>query len=114
MKILLIQSEIEQAIRDYMNQQINVKEGMTLDIDLRSTRGSEGFTADIDIRMAGDIKVAVKAAAAEPDAVKVVPPTAVAEVEEKSADPVAESTAEPKKSLFSAVKKTFDTAPIGE
>lgn len=49
MQMILIQTEIEEAIRDYINNQVNVREGMRIDIDLSATRGPEGFKATIDI-----------------------------------------------------------------
>lgn len=49
MQITLVQVEIEEAIRQYVNTQINVREGMRIDIDLKATRGAEGYQAFIDI-----------------------------------------------------------------
>jgi hypothetical protein len=49
MQIIIIQSEIEQAIRNHILAQINIKDGMRIDIDLSATRGAEGFKATIDI-----------------------------------------------------------------
>ena len=49
MQITLIQSEIEQALTDYIHSQINVKEGQKITIELKATRGAEGTTAVIDI-----------------------------------------------------------------
>lgn len=59
MQITIVQSEIETAIRNYIGEQINVKEGMQIDIVLKATRGDEGQTAIIDIH-----PVAVAATAA--------------------------------------------------
>ena len=50
MQITLVQSEIEQALKNYINEQVNVKEGMEIVIDFKATRGAEGNTAIIDIR----------------------------------------------------------------
>lgn len=50
MRITIIQSEIEEAIRNHILSQITVQEGMAIDIDLKATRGDEGFQAFIDIR----------------------------------------------------------------
>lgn len=104
MQILLIQSEIEQAIRDYMNQQINIKEGMTLDIDLRSTRGTEGFTANIDIRTAGAAKSVPKPVVVEAEPIKSVAATAAMDTKEESDI----DSPEPKKSLFGGLKKVVN------
>lgn len=49
MQLTLVQVEIEEAIRAYVNEQINVREGMRIDIDLKATRGAEGYQAFIDI-----------------------------------------------------------------
>ncbi len=49
MQIIIVQTEIEEAIRAHINRQINVREGMRIDIDLSATRGPEGFKATIDI-----------------------------------------------------------------
>ncbi len=49
MQIIIIQTEIEEAIRNHILGQINVKDGQRIDIDLRATRGSDGFQAVIDI-----------------------------------------------------------------
>jgi len=105
MQILLIQSEIEQAIRNYMNQQINIKEGMTLDIDLRSTRGSEGFTANIDIHTAGTAKNVSKPVLSETEPTKSTAATAAMDTKEESTpDQVNES----RKTLFGGLKKVVN------
>lgn len=49
MQITLIQVEIEEAIRRFVESQINVREGMRIDIELKATRGAEGYQAYIDI-----------------------------------------------------------------
>ena len=49
MQIIIVQSEIETAIRNYVLSQLNVKEGQRIDIDLKATRGESGATAIIDI-----------------------------------------------------------------
>lgn len=49
MQIQLNQVEIETAIRNYVHEQINVREGMQIDITLKATRGDDGQTAIIDI-----------------------------------------------------------------
>lgn len=60
MRITIVQTEIEEAIRDKIRSQIQLKEGVEIDIILRATRGAEGYQADIDIRSRGS------AAQAEP------------------------------------------------
>lgn len=49
MQIVLIQAEIEKAIRNYVNSIVKVAEGVDIAIDLKSTRGDTGFTANIDL-----------------------------------------------------------------
>lgn len=58
MKITIVQSEIEQAITNYINEQVNVRPGQKIEIDLAATRGSQGFTAEINIsKETADVKV---------------------------------------------------------
>ena len=93
MQITLIQSEIEQALKNYINDIMSVKDGMEIEIQLKATRGEEGTTAIIDIvpqkpkatrgsRTSGEIP-------AKPEPVKAAAAPAKAEPE-----PVAESVAE--------------------
>lgn len=49
MQIIIIQTEIEEAIRNHILGQIAIKDDQRIDIDLRATRGSDGFQAVIDI-----------------------------------------------------------------
>lgn len=49
MQIIIIQTEIEEAIRNHILSQITIREDQRIDIDLRATRGSDGFQAVIDI-----------------------------------------------------------------
>lgn len=53
MQVTLTQPEIEQALKNFINEQINIKEGMEINIDIRATRGADGTTAIIDIVPAG-------------------------------------------------------------
>lgn len=102
MQITLIQAEIEQALKNYINDIMSVKDGMEIEIQLKATRGEEGTTAIIDIvpqkpkaprgsRTSGEVPAKaepVKAAAAP---VKAEPAQAVAEADP---EPVVESVAE--------------------
>ena len=99
MQITLIQSEIEQALKNYINDIMSVKDGMEIEIQLKATRGEEGTTAIIDIvpqkpkasrggRTSGEVPAKVEPAKAAAPA-KAEPAPAVAE-----AEPVAESVAE--------------------
>lgn len=49
MQIILVQAEIETAIRKYVNSKVKVNEGQDIRIDLSASRGPEGFRATIDI-----------------------------------------------------------------
>jgi hypothetical protein len=71
MQITLIQTEIEEAIRNYVNNQVNLKPGMRIDIELAATRGADGFKATIDI---------VREDSPVPEAVQEEAPAAAAEV----------------------------------
>lgn len=61
MQIIIAQDEIELAIRRYIAEQINVRDGMEIDIDLKATRGEAGMQAFIDIRASNTAKAEVKA-----------------------------------------------------
>lgn len=92
MQLILPQSELEQAIKNYVNDLMNVKDGAELCIDLRAGRGVDGFTATVDIVKSGSAMPAktvvpaatIPAATPAPAVVKV---TARAVVKE---EPVAE------------------------
>lgn len=88
MQIILIQSEIEEAIIDYVNSQFEIKEGQSIDIDLRATRGADGFQAFIEIRKAGSNAARSTAPVAEPAAV-----APVVAAQEEVAAPVPEAPA---------------------
>ena len=49
MQVILIQVEIEEAIRRFVAAQINPREGMRIDVELKATRGDAGYQAFIDI-----------------------------------------------------------------
>lgn len=74
MQVTLVQSEIEQALRDFIHSQISVKEGMEIVIVLKATRGDEGTTAIIDIVKpeAGTAIVAAAANVAKPAVTRTV------------------------------------------
>lgn len=62
MQITLNQNEIETALRQYVETQVNLREGQDITIDLKAGRGPEGFTATIDIVPAGAPKAEPQAA----------------------------------------------------
>ena len=49
MRIILVQAEIELALRAYVLNQISVREGQEITIAFKNTRGDDGATAEIDI-----------------------------------------------------------------
>lgn len=55
MQLILPQSELEQAIKNYVNDLMNVKDGTELAIDLKAGRGLDGFTATVDIIKSGSV-----------------------------------------------------------
>ena len=65
MQITLNQAEIEQAIKNYVNDQVNIREGHDITIDLKAGRGPEGFTATIDIVAPGATKATEPTAASK-------------------------------------------------
>lgn len=56
MQIILVQAEVEQAIKDYIANRVTLAEGTEIAIDLKAGRGPEGFTASIDIVPAAPVK----------------------------------------------------------
>lgn len=110
MQITLIQSEIEQALKNYINDIMSVKDGMEIEIQLKATRGEEGTTAIIDIvpqkpkaarggRSSGEIPAKAEPVKAATAPVKAEPAQAVAEsvaeAEADDAEQVAEQAQEP-------------------
>ena len=49
MQIILVQTEVEQALRNYVASRLTLAEGTTFSIDLAATRGVNGITATIDL-----------------------------------------------------------------
>lgn len=54
MRIILVQAEIELALRAYVLNQISVREGQEITIAFKNTRGDDGATAEIDISTPSD------------------------------------------------------------
>lgn len=73
MQVILVQAEIEQALRNYVNEMISVKEGMEITVDLKATRGADGATAVVDIVPAKEKPVTAVAVASIATPVKVTP-----------------------------------------
>ena len=103
MQITLNQVEIEQALRNYVAEMVAVKDGMTIAVTIRATRGEEGTTAVIDILpevVAEVVPPVVEKAVRQPRALR-TPAKAAAEVVATpdpvvaTATPAAEAVAEP-------------------
>lgn len=92
MQLILPQSELEQAIKNYVNDLMNVKDGTELAIDLKAGRGLDGFTATVDIIKAGTAMPAktVVPAAVTPAPVPVAAPVKVTPRPVTKEEPVAE------------------------
>lgn len=97
MQIILTESEILESIESFVRKQINVADGMAIDIELKAGRGENGFTATLDIHPQDTPKatVASVSAAAEPVA-KTTTRVKPKEVEEVSKAEVVEKTKEDK------------------
>ena len=98
MQIVLIQAEIEKAIRNYVNSIVKVAEGVDIVIDLKSTRGDTGFTANIDL-----VETGVERAAAPAPTPTPAPKAAAAKAITESSD-----------DLAVAAKKKSDPAATAE
>ena len=59
MRIILVQAEIELALRAYVLNQISVREGQEITIAFKNTRGDDGATAEIDISTPSDTPIKV-------------------------------------------------------
>ena len=98
MQIVLIQAEIEKAIRNYVNSIVKVAEGVDIVIDLKSTRGDTGFTANIDLVESDVERTAAPAPTPTP-----APKAAAAKANTESSD-----------DLAAAAKKKSDMAAAAE
>ena len=103
MQIVLIQAEIEKAIRNYVNSIVKVAEGVDIVIDLKSTRGDTGFTANIDL-VETDVE---RTAAPAPTPAPAPKATAAKAITESSDDLVAAAKA---KATETVAKKKSETA----
>lgn len=119
MQIILVQAEIEKAIRNYVNSKVQVNEGQDIRIDLSASRGPEGFRATIDI-VDEDTTTTANAAPAPAPAPKAAAPKVTAEAEEdqaaakaKAAEAEAKKKAEAERAAAAqaeAEKKALETA----
>lgn len=89
MQIILVQAEVEQAIKDYIANRVTLAEGSDIVIDLKAGRGPEGFTANIDIvPSVSDIVPSVGKSDTPTVPVKRASVPKAAEATEKAAEPV--------------------------
>ena len=119
MQIILVQAEIEKAIRNYVNSKVQVNEGQDIRIDLSASRGPEGFRATIDI-VDEDATTTASAAPAPAPAPKAAAPKVTAEAGEdqaatkaKAAEAEAKKKAEAERAAEAeaeAEKKALETA----
>ncbi len=91
MQIILIQAEIEVAIRNYVNSKVKIAAGQDIRIDLSASRGPEGFRANIDIV---DAEVPVEAYSPR-TATTAAPKTAAVEADEPTPAPTPKKKATP-------------------
>ena len=92
MQIILIQAEIEVAIRNYVNSKVKIAAGQDIRIDLSASRGPEGFRANIDIV---DAEVPIEAIFIPRAATTAAPKTAVVEADEPTPAPTPKKKAAP-------------------
>ena len=115
MRIILVQAEIELALRAYVLNQISVREGQEITIAFKNTRGDDGATAEIDISTPSDTPIKVPSTPvkrqAAPTLLAAAQPTSQTasepDVEEDASDPSDGSPAP-------AVEAESDTTALGE
>ncbi len=116
MRIILVQAEIELALRAYVLNQISVREGQEITIAFKNTRGDDGATAEIDISTPSDnippkvpstpLKRAIASAPVEAPVTASEP-----EVEEDTSDPSDGSPA-PAVEAESDITTSEEEAPV--
>ena len=82
MQIILVQQEVEQALRDYVASRLTLVEGTCFEIDLAATRGVNGITATINLVQPGQAQAATQAAVAASAASRKSTPEAPAKAQE--------------------------------
>lgn len=125
MQITLVQTQIEEAIRQFVGSRLNLQIGETLDLDLRATRGDDGYTCVVTVNTNNstpytnvrplNITENVENARIEeePDAEPVQEsapelegePEATAEAEDRVVEPVTK-----KKSIFAGLEKPTNSS----
>ena len=111
MRIILVQAEIELALRAYVLNQISVREGQEITIAFKNTRGDDGATAEIDISTPSDAPLKVPSTPVKRQAA----PTSVAASQTASEPEVEEDTSDPSDgSPAPAVEAESDTTDSEE
>lgn len=117
MQLILTQSDIETALINYVNDLVNIKDGMSITVDLKATRGADGATAIIDI---SPVKTATAKAepVVKPSVVTNTPskPAAKAEVKpevvkEDKAEPVTTQVTDPTPAVAEEQEPESTTGP---
>ena len=109
MRIILVQAEIELALRAYVLNQISVREGQEITIAFKNTRGDDGATAEIDISTPSDTSIKKRQTA--PTLLAAAQPASQA----ASEPDVGEDTSDPSNgSLAPAVKAESNTTVLEE
>ena len=95
MRIIVTQTEIEQAIKNFVLSQMSLAEGQDIKITLKATRGEDGTTAEVDVVLAS-VAQPQKSKPVTRSATTAVAQTAAAEEEvvEVPQTPETENTAE--------------------
>lgn len=115
MQIKIVQSEIEEAIRDFVKKKLTVNPGQRIEIDLLATRGPEGYQAVIDIvddDQAAPAKAVTEAKASSTTAN--VAPTPKAERTTSVTKSVTKPKADPIQEPEQAEAETTEAAPDAE
>lgn len=79
MQIILVQTEVVQALRDYVASRLTLAEGTEITVDLSATRGANGVTATIDLVEPGQkaapapVQQVIKVPAAKPETANKAP-----------------------------------------
>ena len=93
MQITIVQTEIEQAIENYVKSMISVNDDQKISIDLKATRGDTGMQAFIDIVPRNKAQLASGTTSTQAPVVKKVAPVQQETVQEEQQE-VAETTQE--------------------
>ncbi len=108
MQIILVQSEINEALKNYVMSQINIKDDMEVSIDLAATRGEDGFKATISIVPRGKQTDAKQAVAAP--AQHVVEPTPPFDVTPPASAPIQQPIQEDNAAVQAVAVNSFVAA----